>query len=128
MHIVSRVRALSVTLALALLVAASVYASHSSVSGSVTVFRGTTDVSFHEGSAACTGTTCGILIAVGKRDYNRFVRWCGDADADITIPANTTGAAGLSCVGSSSWHIETFATVNGGVHSSDVAVHIVVTP
>jgi hypothetical protein len=115
------------TAALALIVGAGpVAASHAFVGGTLWVLHGDTTVSSTSYEPACSDTTCLVTIPIGKRDYNRFQRWCGPNES-VTIPASSYMAETF-CYGPSAWSIQLRAVLYAGdgytstTHTSPVTV------
>jgi hypothetical protein len=115
-------------LVLGLFSAAPAYASHAFVAGTVRVEHGGNIVSAIGQRAACSTTTCSVNITLSKRDYRRFLRWCGSASHTVTVPAGQTGAND-TCAGPSTWTIRVFAILEDSnldetTHPSDVVVTV----
>ena len=86
--------------------AASPYADHTYVFGVVNFFRGSgpTVAEYVSPYTPCTGTSCAVTLALGKRDYGRFVKWCGAASRDIIVAVGSFGN-NVECKGSSPWYL-----------------------
>jgi hypothetical protein len=114
--------------ALVLFGAAPAYASHAFVAGTVRVEHNGSIVSAIGERAACSATTCSVTITLSKRDYRRFVRWCGSTSQTVTVPSGQTSAV-TSCAGPSTWSIKIFALSEDSnldltTHPSDVVVTV----
>jgi hypothetical protein len=92
-------------LGLALFTTTPAYASHANVQGEIDVFHGTKNVGSFFNRAACTTESCPVTVTVSrKRDYNRFVRWCGSTTDTVTIPSGESFSR-ETCFGPSTWRI-----------------------
>lgn len=97
-----------------LLVTASVpaVANHSEVNAGFTIYRGDTVVAAAADTVECAGTACSVvLLHVGKRDLNRFVRACGDWEYVIFIEAGTYSSI-ETCPGGGSLSVVVHASLN----------------
>jgi len=117
--------------ALALFGAAPAEASHAVVTSTVRVEHGGNIVSAIGERAACSTTTCSVTITLSKRDYKRFVRWCGSASKTVTVSSGQTGT-NSTCAGPSTWVVRVFALLEDAnldltTHPSDVDVTVNVT-
>jgi hypothetical protein len=119
-------------LGLALFTTAPAYASHANVQGEIDVFHGTKNVGSFFNRAACTTESCPVTVTLRKRDYHRFVRWCGSTMDTVTVPSGQSSSSD-TCAGPSTWEIVVFAGLLdanfefGVTHPSDVDVTITVT-
>lgn len=91
---------------MALVDPAPAHADHSYVLGGVTIYHGSGAAAAEYGSrpTMCTGTTCTVSVAVGKRDYGRVSRWCETASNDITVRPGTFGGH-IECRGPTPWYL-----------------------
>jgi hypothetical protein len=120
--------------ALALVGATSAYADHAYVFGGVNFFRGSGPVVSEYGSqfTSCSGTSCTATVALGKRDYGRFVRWCGAASRDVTVSPGSFGSY-VECKGPSPWSLTAHVAMHNAkdvltTHSEAVTITVNVTP
>jgi hypothetical protein len=101
--------------ALALGAASSQPADHAMIWGGVHIYHGSGQDVAGYGSQyiPCSATACSVRVAVGKRDYNRFVKWCGAAKKDVIV---TVGAMGghAECQGPTPWLLQ----VNVAMHNA----------
>ena len=118
--------------ALALLGASSASANETSVFGEVSIEHNTAFVSDSSSGSvsaadACNsdGTSCTVYVTVNKRDYNRFVHWCGSTARVVVIPSGSNSAIDR-CYGPSTWDVRLFAFIDA-TNTSDVHVEINVT-
>ena len=67
---------------------------HAYVFGGVTIYRGSGPAvaEYTSPFTSCSGTSCAVTVAAGKRDYGRFVKWCGAARRDVTVTSARSGA------------------------------------
>lgn len=79
--------------ALALPGAASAHADHAYVFGGVPIYRGSGPAVAEYSSqyTTCSGPSCAVTVAVGKRDYGRFVKWCGAVSREVTVSPGSFG-------------------------------------
>lgn len=121
--------------ALALAGATSAYADHAYVFGGVTLYHGSSGPAVSEYSSRytpCSGTACTVTVAVGKRDYGRFVKWCGATSRDITVSVGSFGGY-VECKGPSPWYLTAnvamrHARDNLTTHAEAVTITVNVTP
>jgi hypothetical protein len=122
---------IAAVLALAPLFAGSAVAGHTGVSAYIYIHRdGTVLPTAYSGDASCTTTSCSVTVVMGsKRDYGRFLRWCGQATVAAFIAAGNQ-YGGNQCGGPSTWFIEYFAYLRDSngftTHPDQVTVLITV--
>lgn len=101
--------------ALTLGAASSQPVDHAMIWGGVHVWHGSSQDVAGYGSQyiPCSATACTVRVALGKRDYNRFVKWCGAARKDVIV---TVGAMGgqAECKGPTPW----LMTVHVAMHDA----------
>ncbi len=119
-------------LGLALFTTAPAYASHAIVQGEIDVFHGAKNVGSFFNRTACTTESCSVTVTVSKRQYHRFVRWCGSTMDTVTVPSGQSQSSFDTCAGPSTWEIVVLAAlwdsnIDPATHPSDVAVTISVT-
>jgi hypothetical protein len=103
---------------LVLIGAASPPADHAYVFGGVTLYHGTgaAVAEYRSPFVPCTATGCTVSVAIGKRDYGRFMKWCGSDNREIVVAVGTFGNH-TECVAPKPWTL----TVDVGMHNaSDV--------
>jgi hypothetical protein len=120
--------------ALVLAGAASAHADHAYVFGTVVLHHGSGPAEAEYGSehSSCSGTSCTVTVALGKRDYDRFVRWCGAASRDVTVSPGSFGSY-VECRGSSSWYLTASVAMRNAKdvltsHSEAVTITVKATP
>ena len=123
--------AVAAALLLAPMSALPAAATHQAVSGYVYVIRDQTTVFNTSDDENCDATFCQVTVsAEGKRDYNRFVRWCGATFVDITVGTGDS-FEDWTCLGPGAWYIYLTVALNPGgeaMHDSPVTVRINATP
>lgn len=120
--------------ALALFGDTSAYADHAYVFGTVNIYRGSGPVvsEYFSKFTSCSGTSCTVTVALGKRDYGRFVKWCEAASRDVTVSAGAFGNY-VECRGASSWYLTASVAMRNAkdvltTHSEAVTITVNVTP
>ncbi len=110
------------------------YAEHAYVFGGVTLYRGSGPAvsEYVSEYTSCSGTACTVTVALGKRDYGRFVKWCGAASRDITVSVGSLGGY-VECKGPPPWQLTAHVAMrNAGdvltAHSEAVTITVNVTP
>jgi hypothetical protein len=134
-------RALAILVTLGLLTAGLVAvspasASHVTATATVEVMRGEVLVAAYnifdpdeDSDEAAFQTNIGIP----KRDYNRFVRWCGSTSLLVVVAAGASVGSD-TCLGPSEWYIRVSVTIldaAGGTpatHGTPVAVTVHILP
>jgi hypothetical protein len=114
--------------------AATREADHAYVLGSVSIYHGPGPAvaEHHSQPVACTARNCTVTLAIGKRDYGRFVKWCGSTDRDVMLsPGSTAGA--VQCAGPSPWIVKTDVGIYNAsqvltAHDSSVTIDVTVAP
>jgi hypothetical protein len=122
--------------ALALVGAASASADHAYVFGGVTIYRGSGPAvsEYVSEYTTCSGTSCTVTVALGKRDYNRFVKWCGAASRNITVSPSPVSFGGyVECKGPPPWYLTPHVAMRNArdvltAHSEAVTITVNVTP
>jgi hypothetical protein len=123
---------IAATVALAPFFAAPAVASHIGVSAYIYIHHdGTVLPTAYSGDASCSTTSCSVTVVMGsKRDYGRFLRWCGQATVYAFVAAGNQ-YGGNQCGGPSTWFIEYFAYLRDSsgftTHPDQVIVSITVT-
>lgn len=119
---------------LALAGAAREDADHAYVFGGVNIFRGSGPVVYEYGSqyVPCSGTACEVTLAIGKRDYGRFVKWCGSDRREITVGVGSLGGY-VECRGPTPWLLNANVAMRNSrdvltVHAEAVIITLIVTP
>jgi len=119
---------------LVLLGAASARADHAYVFGGATFYHGSGPAvaEYRSPFIPCTASGCTVSIAIGKRDYGRFLKWCGSDNREIIVAVGTFGNY-TECAAPKSWTL----TVDVGMHSASdvltthaqpVSITVMVTP
>jgi hypothetical protein len=119
---------------LVLVGAASAPADHAYVFGGVTLYHGTGPAvaEYRSPFVPCTGSGCTVSVAIGKRDYGRFLKWCGSDNREIMVATGSFGNH-ADCSTPKPWSL----TVDVGMHSASdaltthaqpVSITVVVTP
>jgi len=104
--------------ALALVGAAGYSADHAYVFGGVTLYHGSGPAvaEYRSPFVPCTASGCTVSVAIGKRDYGRFLKWCGSDNREIMVAVGTFGNY-TECAAPKPWSL----TVDVGMHNaSDV--------
>jgi hypothetical protein len=114
--------------------APSAYADHAYVFGGVNIYRGSGPVvsEYSSQPSPCSGSSCTVTVALGKRDYGRFVKWCGSASRDVTVTPGSFGGY-VECKGPSPWYLTANVAMRNArdvltTHAEAVTVTINVTP
>jgi hypothetical protein len=113
--------------------AASAHADHAYVFGGVTIYRGTGPAvsEYTSQYTSCSGTSCTVTVAIGKRDYGRVVKWCGAASRDITVSPGEFGGY-VECKGPPPWYLTVNVAMRNAktltTHSEAVTITVNVTP
>ena len=73
-----------------------------------------------------------MTVALGKRDYARFLKWCGSASRDVTVSPGAFGGY-VECKGASPWYLNAHVAMRNAkdvltTHSEAVTITINVTP
>jgi hypothetical protein len=109
-------------------------ADHALIFGGVNIYRGTGPVVAEYGSQyiPCTGTSCAVTVAIGKRDYGRFVKWCGAASQAIIVSPGSFGNH-VECQGPKPWYAQAHVGMHNAqdvltTHAEAVTITVTVTP
>lgn len=119
---------------LALTGAASAPADHAYVFGGATFFHGggAAVAEYTSPYVPCTGGGCTVSVAIGKRDYARFVKWCGSDNREIMVPVGAFGNY-VECQAPKPWRLTANVAMRNSndvltTHATPVAITVVVTP
>lgn len=119
---------------LALTGAAPASADHAYVFGGANFYRGSGPVvaEYTSNYVPCTGTTCAVTVTIGKRDYGRFVKWCGSASQAIKVSPGSFGNH-LECPGPTPWYAQAHVAMRDAhdvltTHADTVTITVTVTP
>jgi len=120
--------------ALALVGASSPREDHAYVFGGVTIYRGSGPAvaEYTSPFTSCSGASCAVTVAAGKRDHGRFVKWCGAARRDVTVSVGSFGGY-VECKGPSPWYLTANVAMHNArdvltTHSEAVTITVNVTP
>ena len=120
--------------AVTLIGAARKDADHATVFGGVNIYRGSGPVVYEYGSqfVPCSATACEVTVALGKRDYARFVKWCGSDRKEIVVATGSLGGQ-VECQGPTPWLLDAHVAMHNArdvltVHAEAVTITIKVTP
>lgn len=124
----------AVMLAMLALTGAKPYADHTYVFGSVTFYRGTgaATAEYTSEYVPCSGLSCTVTVAIGKRDYGRFLKWCTSDNRDILVAPGSFGGH-TECAGPSPWRLSVGVAMRGAndaltTHAQGVTIDVKVTP
>jgi len=109
-------------------------ADHAYVFGGVTLYRGSGPAvaEYRSQFIPCSALTCTITIAIGKRDYGRFLKWCTSDDRDILVAPGSFGGH-VECSGPTPWTLQVDAGMHDAhdvltTHAQGVTIDVKVTP
>ena len=109
-------------------------ADHAYVFGGVNIYRGPGPVVYEYNSqyVPCSGAACEVTLAIGKRDYGRFVKWCGSDSRQITVATGSLGG-NVDCQGPTPWVLNASVAMRNAkdvltVHAEPVIITLKVTP
>ena len=106
---------------------------HAYVFGGVNISRGAGSVvGYRSQFTPCSGTSCSVTVAIGKRDYGRFVKWCGAASREVTVNPGSFGSY-VECKGPNPWIMLVHVGMHNAsdvltTHSAAVSITVNVTP
>jgi len=89
-------------------------ADHAYAFAVVTLYRGSGAALAEYGSqyAPCTGTTCTVSVALGKREFGRFQKWCGSTRQDVTVTPGSFGGW-VDCAAPPPWRLNVSVGLRG---------------
>ena len=121
---------LAVALVLAPMSVIPVAATHGGATAYVYIKHGDVTPANYSNSVNFNGDSTSITVSLGgKRDYNRFVRWCGTDNFNVYVAANTA-SGNHTCFGPSTWqvYVEVRLYPTTATHTSMVTVTVNATP
>lgn len=109
-------------------------ADHAYVFGGVTFYRGsgTATAEYRSQFIPCAALTCTITLAIGKRDYGRFLKWCTSDNRDILVAPGSFGGH-TECAGPNPWTLQVDVAMHNAqdvltTHAQGVTIDVKVTP
>jgi len=119
---------------LVLVIAASAPADHAYVFGGVTLYHGSGPAvaEYHSSYVPCTAGGCTVSVAIGKRDYGRFLKWCGSDNREIVVGVGAFGNY-VECAAPKPWRLTADVAMRNArdvltTHAQPVSITVVVTP
>ena len=116
------------------LTGAKAEADHAYVFGGVTFYRGsgTAAAEYRSQFIPCGALTCTITLALGKRDYGRFLKWCTSDNRDILVAPGSFGGH-TECAGPNPWTLQVDVGMHDArdvltTHAQGVTIDVKVTP
>jgi len=120
--------------ALTLVGAASAPADHAYVFGGVTLYRGSGPAvaEYTSPYVPCTGGGDGVSVAIGKRDYGRFLKWCGSDNRELVVAVGAFGGH-VECTAPKPWVLSVDVAMRNAsdvltTHPQPVSITVMVTP
>ena len=109
-------------------------ADHAYVFGGVSFFHGTgaPAADYRSQFVPCTAISCSITIAIGKRDYGRFLKWCTSDHRDVVVTPGSFGNH-TECAGPNPWTLQVDVGMHNAqdaltTHAEGVTIDVKVTP
>ena len=109
-------------------------ADHAYVFGGVTFYRGSgaATAEYRSQFIPCNAITCTITLAIGKRDYGRFLKWCTSDNRDILVAPGSFGGH-TECAGPNPWTLQVDVGMHNAqdvltTHAQGVTIDVKVTP
>jgi hypothetical protein len=119
---------------LALVGAASPRADHAYVFGGATFYHGSGPAvaEYTSPYVPCTASGCTVSVAIGKRDYGRFLKWCGSDNREIVVAAGSFGNY-TECAAPKPWRLTVNVAMRSAnqaltTHAQPVNITVMVTP
>ena len=114
--------------------AASAPADHAYVFGGVTLYHGPGPAlaEYYSPYVPCTGGGCTVSVAIGKRDYGRFLKWCGSDNRELVVAVGAFGG-NVECTAPKPWSLTVNVAMRNSrdvltTHDQPVSITVMVTP